>query len=142
MMNARRSVVRVRRSRQKGSAMVELALTFMGFLMLTLGSMEFGWAIYAYNTCSYAAQTGARWASVNGSLSPSPATATSVTTYVQAQMVALDPNKTTVTSSWSPNNSPGSSVTVTVGYNVVPLVGLAIQSSFNVSSTAQMVIDH
>lgn len=122
--------------------MVELALTFMGFLMLTLGSMEFGWAIYAYNSCSYAAQSGARWASVNGSLSPSPATAASVTSYVQSQMVALDPNLLTVNTSWSPNNSPGSTVTITVGYTVVPLVGLAIKNSFNVSSTAQMVIDH
>lgn len=141
-MNARRSVVRVRRSRQKGSAMVELALCLMGFLLLTLGSMEFGWAIYAYNSCSYAAQTGARWASVNGSLSNSPATAASVTSYVQSQMVALDPNVMSVNTSWSPNNSPGSTVTITVGYTVVPLVGLAIKNSFNVSSTAQMVIDH
>jgi Flp pilus assembly protein TadG len=122
--------------------MVELALTFLGFVMLTLGSMEFGWAIYAYNSCSYAAQAGARWASVNGSLSSSPATTTSVTTYVQTQMVALDPNLTTVNTTWNPNNSPGSSVTITVSYTVVPLVGLAIKNSFNVSSTAQMVIDH
>ncbi len=142
MMNARLPVVRVRRSRQKGSAMVELALCFMGFLMLTLGSMEFGWAIYAYNNCSYAAQTGARWASVNGSLSTSPATAATVTSYVQSQLVALDPTLMTVNTTWSPNNSPGSTVTITVSYTVTPLVGLAIQNNFTVSSTAQMVIDH
>jgi Flp pilus assembly protein TadG len=122
--------------------MVELALCFMGFVMLTLGSMEFGWAIYAYNSCSNAAQTGARWASVNGSLSPAPATAASVTSYVQTQMVGLDPNLMTVNTSWNPNNSPGSAVTITVVYTVSPLVGLAIKNSFNVSSTAQMVIDH
>jgi Flp pilus assembly protein TadG len=141
-MNARHTAAPARRSRQKGSAMLELALSFMGFLMLTLGSMEFGWAIYAYNSCAYAAQSGARWASVNGSLSPSPATATSVTSFVQSQLVALNPSLMTVNTSWSPNNSPGSTVTVTVSYTVVPLVGLAIQSSFNVSSTGQMVIDH
>ena len=141
-MNVRRTAVRSRRSRQRGSAMVELAISLISFLFLTLGSMEFGWAIYAYNSCSYAAQTGARWASVNGSLSPSPATTDSVTSYVRSQLVALDPNIITVNTSWNPDNSPGSTVTVTVGYTVSPLVGLAIKNSFNVGSTAQMVIDH
>jgi Flp pilus assembly protein TadG len=122
--------------------MVELALCFLAFLLLTFGTMEFGWAIYAYNTCSYAAQSAARGASVNGSLSTSPATADSVTSYVQSQVVAMDPSLMTVNTSWNPNNSPGSTVTITVGYTIVPLVGLAIQNSFNVSSTAQMVINH
>ena len=53
--------------------MVELALCLLGFLMLTLGAMDFGWAVYAYNFCSYAAQDAARWASTHGSLSTSPA---------------------------------------------------------------------
>lgn len=124
--------------------MVELALCLLGFILLTLGTMEAGWAIYALNSCSYLAQSGARWASVNGSLSPSPATSASITSYVQSQMVAMSTSVLTVNSSWSPNGSnvPGSVVTVTVGYTVAPLAGLAIQNTFNISSTAQMVIDH
>jgi hypothetical protein len=57
-------------------------------------------------------------------------------------MVGLNSNLMTVSSTWSPNNSPGSAVNITVAYTVVPLVGLAVKNNFTVSSTAQMVIDH
>jgi Flp pilus assembly protein TadG len=114
----------------------------MVFILLSLGSMEFGWAIYAYNSCAYAAQSGARWASVNGSLSASPATQDTLTTYVKSQVVALDPSLITVTGTWSPDNTPGSVVNITVGYTVNPLVGLTIKQGFNVAAAAQMVINH
>ena len=110
--------------------------------MLTVGAMEFGVAVYAYNFCSYAAQAAARWASVHGSQSSSPATSASVLSYVQSQAVALDPTLLSVNSTWAPDTTPGSTVTVTVGYTVKPLAGLAIKQNFNVGSTAQFVINH
>jgi Flp pilus assembly protein TadG len=138
--------------------MVELALCFMGFLMLTLGTMEFGWGIYAYNFCSFAAQDAARWASVRGSqsvLSGAPATNASVTAFVQSEAVGLDPSLITVTTTWmTPGPPPVTSTTpagydasgdyliVTVGYTIKPLAGLAIKQNIIVSSTAQYVISN
>jgi Flp pilus assembly protein TadG len=122
--------------------MVELAISLLVFLLLTVGCMEFGWAIYAYNSCSYAAQSGARWASVNGSLSLTPATQDTLGSYVKGQVVAMDPSLMTVTGAWTPNNNPGSVVKVTVGYTINPLLGLAVTKAINVSSTAQFVINH
>jgi Flp pilus assembly protein TadG len=133
--------------------MVELALTLLGFILLTMGTMEFGWAIYAYNNVSYLAQSGARWASVSGSLSTSPATEASVLSYVQSQIVAMDPSLLTVVTNWcdangnncstTPTyNTPGCLVQVTVGYTVNPLAGLALKQSINLNSTAQFVINH
>jgi len=132
--------------------MVEMALCLLGFLMLTMGAMDFGWAIYAYNFCSFAAQDAARWASVHGSLSASPATVTDVQNYVQNQAVGLTPSLLTTTPCWSGDcgetapaageNTPGSSVQVTVLYQVQPLSGLGITNAFNVSSTAQFIIAH
>ncbi len=143
----------IRRKRQRGSAMVELALCLTGFLMLTMGSMDFGWGVYAYNFCSYAAQDAARWASVHGSQSTSPATVSDVQTYVKNQAVGLVGNQLTITPCWSGNcpasgsppsgsNVPGSTVTVTVSYQVNPLTGLGLTKPLNVSSTAQFVINH
>ena len=133
--------------------MVELALTLLGFILLTMGTMEFGWAIYAYNNISYLAQSGARWASVNGSLSTSPATGSSVQTYVQSQMVAMDPSLLSVVTNWcdangancstTPTyNTPGCLVQVTVSYTINPLAGLALKQSINVNSTAQFSVNH
>ena len=121
--------------------MVELALCFMVFLMLTFGSVEFGWAVYAYNSCSYLAQDAARWASVHGSLSATPATMDSVRAHVLSGAMALDPTQLTVTTTWTPNNSPGSVVRITVGYTMQPLVGLAMTQSLPMASIAQFYIN-
>src|SRR5579885_2750256 len=133
---------RHRNSRQRGSALVELSFCLMGFFMLTLGAMDYGWGIYAYNFCSYAAQDAARWASVHGSQSSSPAAASDVTAYVLSEAVGLSTSQLSVTTTWNPNNTPGSTVTVTVGYTIQPLAGIALKQNLYVSSTAQMYIDH
>ena len=128
--------------RERGSTLVELTICLVAFLLLTLGAMEMGYAVYGYNFCSYAAQDAARWASVHGSQSSTPATASSVTSYVTAEAVGLSSSNLSVNTTWSPDNNPGSTVTVTVSYTVQPLAGLAIPQSFNVGSTAQFVINH
>jgi Flp pilus assembly protein TadG len=122
--------------KQRGSAMIELAITLMGFLLMTIGTMEFGWAIYAWQMCITEAQNAARWASVRGS---GAASADDVAAFVRAQSVGVNLN---VSTTWSPNNSPGSEVLVTVTYNFVPMAWLAIQQSITFSSTADMVICH
>jgi Flp pilus assembly protein TadG len=154
-----RMPVKRRSQPQKGSAMVELALCLMGFLLLTIGSMEFGWGIYAYNFCAYAAQDGARWASVRGSGSTSPASVTDIQAYVQSEAVGLTTSLITTTPTWSAPpttgnptptqyttptgyNTPGNVVTVTVYYTIVPLAGLAIKQNILVSSTAQFYINN
>ena len=83
-----------------------------------------------------------RWASVHGSQSSTPATLSSVTSYVQSEAVGRDPSLLSVNANCSPNNNPGSNVTITVGYSFNPLTGLAIKQSINMASTAQFVINH
>ena len=131
-----------RGNRQKGSTLIETALCFLAFFTLAMGAVEFGIAVYAYNFCAYASQDAARWASVHGSQSSTPATLSSVTSYVQSEAVALDPSLLTVNATWSPNNNPGSTVQVTVGYTFNPLTGLATKQPINMASTAQFVINH
>ncbi len=145
-------VAETRRRRQSGSALVELSLCLMGFILLTLGAMDFCWGVYAYNFCSYAAQDAARWASVHGSLSASPASITDVQNYVKAEAVALNSSNLTITPCWSGDcavgapqsgeNSPGQTVSVSVQYQIQPLTGLGLPQAFTVGTTAQFVINH
>jgi Flp pilus assembly protein TadG len=130
-----------RRSRQRGSGLVEGALCFTAFLFLTFGVMEFSMAIYAYNFCSYAAQDAARWASTRGANYPTPVKASDVQSHVTNQAVGLT-NTVTVTTTWAPDNKPGSTVQVTVQYSVIPLTGVALHSNLQLGSTAQMVISN
>ncbi len=149
-------VSRRRQSREKGSSLVELALCFLGFMLVTVGTMEFGMAVYAYNSCSYLARDASHWTSLHGTLSQTatscdsskgvadgcPASSTDVQNYVTSQSVGLDTSKFTVTTTWNPNNTPGAEVNVTVAYTVVPLAGLALKENLNVSSSSQMEIVH
>jgi Flp pilus assembly protein TadG len=108
---------------------------------MTFGVMEFAMAIYAYNFCSYAAQDAARWASTRGANYPTPATAGTVQSHVVNQAVGLT-NTVTVITTWLPNNSPGSTVQVTVNYSVVPLTGVTLHGNLQVGSTAQRIISN
>jgi Flp pilus assembly protein TadG len=150
------AVTRRRRNGQKGSAIVELSICFLGFFMLTLGALDFGWAVYAYNFCTFAARDASRWATVHGSSSAtssncsgSPgiaggcaANSSDVSSYVSAMAVGLNTSNLTVTTTWTPDTNPGAEVNVTVAYAVAPIAGIGFQQSFNVSSSSQMEMVH
>jgi len=106
-----------RRGFRGGQAMLEFAMTAVVFFTMVFGIIEFGYAFYCYDLCSYAAKNGTRYAIVHGSNSGSPAQASDVKSYVLTQIAGLDPNNVTVNTTWSPDNSPGSAVTVQVQYN-------------------------
>lgn len=133
-------VSRKRRTRQAGAVMVEGALCLMSFLMITLGTIEFSMAVQANNFCSWVARDAVRWAAVRGASSPVPATSTSISSYVKAQVVGMDKAKFTITTTFSPDNNQGSAVRVSVQYLVIPLANFAVKSNLTVGSTAEMTI--
>ncbi|HEV3111549.1 MAG TPA: TadE/TadG family type IV pilus assembly protein [Candidatus Binataceae bacterium] len=126
--------------RQRAQAMVEFAMILLVTLTLIFGIIQASLALYAYSFVSYAARTGARYAMVRGSHSSAPATNSSVQTYIQGLAVALNTSSLTVTTTWNPNNSPGSTVTVSVSYVFAPLAPFVWSSSLTMASTAQALI--
>jgi len=52
-------------SRQRGSAVVELAIVMPVLLLILLGTAEFGRALFQYNTLTKAVRDGARYLSQN-----------------------------------------------------------------------------
>src|ERR1700677_922873 len=113
-----------RRSRP-GQVMAEFALVLTPCLTLFFGIINFALALYCYDFVCYSAQQAVRYATVHGSTAVTPATASSITSYVDALVVGvLKTNAMTVTTTWSPNNQPGSVVTVVITYNFPPLTSL------------------
>lgn len=135
-----------RRRRERGSAMLEVALSLSAFLLLTLGVMEFAMAVYAYNFCSYASGEASRWASVRGAqyvaAGNAAVTDNDVTNFVLSQGVGFNRGQLTVTTSWTPDTNPGSVVQVRVAYQVLPLVGLTLGPGLQVANTSQRMIVH
>jgi len=127
---------------KSGQSMVEFALIVLIALTLIFGIIEASLALYAYSFVSYGARCGARYAMVHGSNSSSPATASTVQAYVESLAFPLDTSSMTVTTTWSPDNSPGSTVTVAVTYVFKPLADLLLTSNITMSSTAQAVISN
>ena len=73
----------VRRDRTRGQSLVEFALVLPILLILMLGILDFGRAIFAYNSVSNGARSGARVAIVNQDLGD-------ITAAVEAEAYGLD----------------------------------------------------
>ena len=59
-----------RRVRQRGVTMIEFALVFLVFIVLLVGLMEIGRAVWTYTTIAHATRRGARYATMHGSNNP------------------------------------------------------------------------
>jgi Flp pilus assembly protein TadG len=124
-----------------GQVMAEFALVLTPCLTLFFGIINFALALYCYDFVCYSAQQAVRYATVHGSTAVTPATASSMTTYVNALVVGvLKTNALTTTTTWSPNNTPGGVVTVVVTYNYPPLTSLVSSVTIPLTRTASMVI--
>ena len=135
--------------------MAEFAMLAPLILLMIFAIIDFATAIYTYSEVSYAANAGARWASVRGSTyscstcTPTgPAAQSDISTYVQGMAAWLDPaGAPTVTVTWIPNscasgtnNCPGSNVQVQVQYNFPLSVPFFNPVTLQLSATSQMVI--
>lgn len=112
---------------RNGAAAVEFAFVTPAFLLVIFGIIEFGSFGSSQQALTEAVHEGARYAVVHGSKSSSPATASSLESLVQNSSSALTPNSVSVTVTFSPNNSPGSTVTIIATYpwsSAVPLLNL------------------
>ena len=118
-----------------GTTIVEFAIVCIAFFLLILGLLDVGRGVWIYNSISAGAREGTRYAIVNGSFSPAPASATDVGDFVKKKLRLTG---LTVNTVWDPDNSRGSTVTVTVQYDYRPI--LAVFPSFPLQASSQMAI--
>lgn len=129
-----------------GSTLVEFAFSIILLMTLLLGIAEFSQALYTYHFVSNAAREASRYAMVRGAdcdswASACPATAADIQSYVRnITPEGINPNAVTVTTSWTPNNSPGNLVKVNVQYNFTFDLPLLPSETIHMASDSQMVI--
>jgi Flp pilus assembly protein TadG len=139
------------RHAQRGSTMVEFAISAALMLVMIFGILEFARAVYTYHTVENAARLGSRWAMVRGSdcvAARCPATTDTVKTYVQSQLPLLTAANATVTTTWAngtgcyanPANAPGCVVSVTVSYPFTFDLPFISKTLLQMSSASKMVI--
>lgn len=121
--------------------MAEFALVLTACLTLFFGIINFALALYCYDFVCYSAQQAVRYAAVHGSTAPTTVSSNQVQTYVNGLVVGvLKTGSMTVTTTWMPDNKPGSVVKVVVSYNFPPLTSLVSSVTIPLTRTAAMVI--
>jgi Flp pilus assembly protein TadG len=158
-----------RAGNERGSAIMETAMSTVIFLTFLFGIFETGFALYTYFFISEAAREGTRYAIVRGSTAGGSGTACAsysaydcqaskaqIKSYIQnlglpginpANMTIPDPVWTAYTNaantcpaSPNPCNSPGNQVAITVQYNFPFVLPFAPKLTYTMSSTSAMII--
>jgi Flp pilus assembly protein TadG len=133
--------VRASRRNERGVVLLEFGLVMVVFFMFVFGVMDFGRALYTYHFVSHAACEATRYAIVRGSTSTDPATAADVETYVKSiTPLGVDANNLTISTTWSPDTAPGSSVRVQVSDNFRFMSPFFNKYQMTLSDASQMVI--
>jgi len=110
-----------------GSVAVEYALCLPFLLAIIYGVVEVSHYAYLRTTMSNVAHDAVRYASIHSSLATTPATASDVKTFANNELSSLGLNPdgtagTTVTVTYTPDNSPGNPVKVAINYPFVPFM--------------------
>ncbi len=123
-----------------GQSTAEFALVLPLLLLVVIGLFWLSQLLEAYDFVSYAAQAATRYAIVRGATSPQPATTNDIAGVVTNMAAGLNPKQLTVTTTWTPNNQPGSTVEVQVQYAFQLPLPLMPSSAISLSASSEMVI--
>ena len=111
----------------RGSLLIETGLALAAMVILVAGTLDIARGLTALHTITYASTEAARYAAVRGARSASPATPESVEAFVKQHLPGVNPAAVSVTTTWQPNNQPGSLVEIRVQYafrSIVPALSL------------------
>ncbi len=126
---------------RRGVAAVEFAFVAPILLSLTIGTIDVGRLVWSWSSLDHLAREATRYASVRGAESLTPMTTAQLETYVSNRLIGMDPNDVTITVSWTPNNSPGSTVKVQLDLQFdFFLGGLIGMDSIQVQGESAMVV--
>ena len=108
---------------RRGSTAVEFAFVAPVLFTLTIGTIDVGRMVWSASMLHHVAREATRFASIRGSESNNPATASDVQDFVNSQLIGVPANEVIVTTNWSPNNNPGGTVAIQLDYQYNFLIG-------------------
>jgi len=146
--------------RRPGTVTVEATVVVLALLIIILGMLDLGLAVFQYHVVSEAARQGARLAIVHGQMAPSGwnggswgtttinksanTTGTPIVDEIKPLLVGLDLTQTTIKAEWlDGSNAPENRVRVTVSTTYQPCVTFIFgNTSINLSASSTMPIAH
>jgi len=125
-----------RRRKQSGSITIEYALVISIFFMLIYGFIQFCLILFTFNNATYASRIAVRYAVVHGSSASYSCTTTDISNIITPLLWGAPSGATSISTTWSPNHSPGSTVTIKVGVQFTPQLPFFPSKIFYVGATA------
>jgi len=112
---------------ESGHVAIEYALTLPFLIAIIYGIVEISHFAYLRTTMTNVAHDAVRYAVVHSSTSGAPLTSSDITTFTSNELTSLglNPNGaggTAVTVTYTPDNTPGSTVNVKISYPFVPFM--------------------
>jgi Flp pilus assembly protein TadG len=129
-----------RRSGQRGSAMVEGALILALFILIVYGFVQIAFVLFGYNNLTYASRVAMRYAVIHGSTATYTCTSTDIQNMITPLLWGAPSSGTTVTTTWNPNNSPGSTVSISVTVKYSSVIPFTSTKGFTIGTTAYGVV--
>jgi Flp pilus assembly protein TadG len=129
-------------SSRRGSAAIEFALVVPFFLSVCLGAIELGRFVAMQQALTEAVFAGGRFAIVHGADSATPASTSTIASTVQGNGGILTAASITANVSFSPDNNPGSTVTIAASYPWTPLVPLLKLPAATIKAKSAVTILH
>ncbi len=116
--------------------MIEYALVLSLYFMIIFAFVQFCLILFCFNNATYASRIAVRYAVVHGSTASYTCTATDISNIVTPLLWAAPSGGVTVATNWSPNNTPGSTVSVKVVIQYIPKLPFFPTKTFTVGTTA------
>lgn len=137
------------KSDRRGVSMVEAAAVYPLTLVLLIGTVVLGIAVFRYQQVQALAREGARYASVHGPTYASQqdssiATSDTVLTYIETLAVGMQKSNLSCTVTWNPSPptaSPASTVTVQITYAWTPEAYFS-QQAVNLTASSTMPVTY
>ena len=125
---------------ETASELVEFALLLPLLLLVSLGTIQLILFFSCYLGATYGSRVAVRYACVHGANSQKPCTGATITNIVSTYAKGIAANSLQATTTWSPDNTVGSTVSVKVTLSFSPRILAWGIHTFKASTTAGGII--
>jgi Flp pilus assembly protein TadG len=120
--------------------MIEMALILPAYFMLVFGMVQMCFVLFGYCNATYASRQATRYAAVHGAGSVYPCTSTDLQNIAKQYLWGAPSGHVTITSVWSPDNNPGSTITVKISMVYPTVIPFAKLNQITVGTAAQAIV--
>ena len=120
--------------------MIEMALILPVYFILVAGTVQICFVLFGYCNATYACRQASRFAAVHGTGSTYQCTSADLQTIANQYLWGAPAGHVAVTSSWSPDNNPGSTVTVKISMTYPTVIPFSTLNKITVGTAAQAYI--